>query len=476
MQIAIVTVLTAVILCLAIFGSGFVLFWIRRAKALQGQLIQLEASRQEYVDLLREQHGMICKFRMIDGHYRFTFGEGKLLYMRGWNQGDIGKSMEELLPPSMHEYIRGIYDRAWAGEHVQYETNINGRHYLNNVTPVFVNGEVTEVILSGSDISDGKTAIHAVEESDYRYRKLVELSPDAIIVVGEDGRIGYANERAAVLLKAKSDQQLIGMPVLKYVHPDDTECTSEYLSKTMLKVEQCVPLEIKMSRLDDVTIDVEMTSAWISVEDSPAAIVIFHDITARKLADQQRQESNRMLMRLANLDGLTGIANRRYMNDKLEQEWVLAAGRGSVPLSVVLCDIDNFKLYNDTYGHLEGDICLKKVAKALDAFEFPPGGFVARFGGEEFIAILPETDSGAAEKIALDLASVVSALGIANRHSTLTSGLVTLSLGVATAYPTTGGHWDSLIRHSDEALYRAKLLGKNQLHVYKQQQFIINEE
>src|SRR5690606_20962608 len=112
-------------------------------------------------------------------------------------------------------------------------------------------------------------------------------------------------------------------------------------------------------------------------------------------SQQQLQKSNFELQRLTNTDGLTGIANRRYFDDYLSAEWKRAR-REQQELSILLIDVDNFKLYNDTYGHVAGDLVLKQVAKSLEASAMRPADLSARFGGEEFAIILPATGSNGA--------------------------------------------------------------------------------
>jgi diguanylate cyclase (GGDEF)-like protein len=158
------------------------------------------------------------------------------------------------------------------------------------------------------------------------------------------------------------------------------------------------------------------------------------------------------------LDGLTLIYNRRFFDETLKKA-LLISKRNKVPLSLAICDIDNFKFYNDAYGHPAGDDCLKKVAHALKNVVQRPADLVARYGGEEFGIILPNTDRDGANVVANLLVTKIESLQIPHKAS-LVNKYVTISVGVATV---TGENVDMItfIDHADQALYKAKLSGKN---------------
>ncbi len=182
---------------------------------------------------------------------------------------------------------------------------------------------------------------------------------------------------------------------------------------------------------------------------------------ARLMEDLARK--NRELERLSLLDPLTDIPNRRYFEKIIAQEWARAQ-RHDKWLSVIMIDIDDFKSYNDTYGHQEGDECLKKTSDALNRTLKRSVDFIARYGGEEFTAVLPDTDSDGAARIAENMRKNI--LGLKIPHETSRSGTkVSVSLGVASAKPDQHSCLDDLIALADKALYMAKHHGRNRVEI-----------
>ncbi|MGR3219870.1 MAG: GGDEF domain-containing response regulator [Candidatus Anammoxibacter sp.] len=173
------------------------------------------------------------------------------------------------------------------------------------------------------------------------------------------------------------------------------------------------------------------------------------------------KEANKKLERLSFLDGLTGIANRRHFDMFLDEEWKRCK-RDKKCLSLIMTDIDFFKLYNDTHGHLQGDDCLKQVAKALDAVAKRPGDLAARYGGEEFVLVLSNTDSINALIFAEKYRDAVASLKIPHGKSEA-SDYVTLSLGVATMTSACDFSPEALIETADKALYKSKCTGRNRV-------------
>ncbi len=179
----------------------------------------------------------------------------------------------------------------------------------------------------------------------------------------------------------------------------------------------------------------------------------------------ERAKAQKALEELTYQDGLTGVFNRRYFDLKLAEEWAYAQ-RYRLHLAVLMCDIDFFKLYNDTYGHLSGDECLKSVARALKGQLHRPADVLARYGGEEFGVILPATGPSGAKIVAEKLRQAVLSLNIPHEKSPL--GVVSISIGAAAVIPAAGSSPDTLVHAADTALYTAKASGRNRVEVYRE--------
>jgi len=180
-----------------------------------------------------------------------------------------------------------------------------------------------------------------------------------------------------------------------------------------------------------------------------------------KIEKQRAEELAESLMAISTLDGLTGIPNRRHFDATLAKEWNRAT-RSQSPLSVIMCDIDFFKPYNDHYGHQKGDKCLMQIATILQENARRDGDIAARYGGEEFIIILPATSLENAHEIAEQMRIAIENLGIPHRYSE-TNNVVTASFGVATTVPVPEQRPGTLVARADKALYRAKLEGRNRV-------------
>ncbi|WP_242038911.1 diguanylate cyclase domain-containing protein [Anabaena lutea] len=185
------------------------------------------------------------------------------------------------------------------------------------------------------------------------------------------------------------------------------------------------------------------------------------EITIRRRMEDALLAANEQLQLFALLDGLTGVANRRKFDDYLNLEWQRLA-RENLPLSLLLCDVDFFKNYNDTYGHLKGDYCLQQIAKTLKLSIKRPADLLARYGGEEFVIILSNTDFQGAVYLAEQIRQEVHNLKITHAKSRV-DNFVTLSVGVATILPNLQIPPNNLIEIVDKALYAAKAQGRNRI-------------
>ncbi|MED5509351.1 MAG: sensor domain-containing diguanylate cyclase [Pseudomonadota bacterium] len=192
-----------------------------------------------------------------------------------------------------------------------------------------------------------------------------------------------------------------------------------------------------------------------------ALIGFMFDISERKETEQKLLDLQKELEELSFKDGLTGVSNRRMLDSVLEQEWVRAR-REQQPLSLLLIDIDFFKQFNDFYGHMQGDDCLIKVAQVLSEAATRSRDFFARFGGEEFVMVLPETDAEAAQKIAQRCQQFIFKQQIPHAESAV-SQILTISIGSGTLIPSHKDELRDFVDRIDRALYQAKQAGRNRI-------------
>lgn len=199
-----------------------------------------------------------------------------------------------------------------------------------------------------------------------------------------------------------------------------------------------------------------------SIEQLTGELEVYSADLEKKVEERtfELEQANIELERLAVVDGLTQIANRRYFEDAFEREWISHRRRGA-PLSLIICDIDFFKVYNDTYGHLKGDEILCLVASTIRQTVSRPNDTVARYGGEEFVVLLPDTELIGAVDVAERIRETVNKLHVP--HEPAPGGELSLSLGVASMIPSTRETRKDLLEAADQALYLAKERGRNRV-------------
>jgi diguanylate cyclase (GGDEF)-like protein/PAS domain S-box-containing protein len=247
----------------------------------------------------------------------------------------------------------------------------------------------------------------------------------------------------------------------------------ELLPADLCQTENCPLKRIRVGR-QRVELDVELNPGdgskrpfWLTgtplfglARETIGMVLQCKDITERKRYESALEQANKKLEKLAAIDSLTRLANRRTFDETLEREW-RRMQRTREPLSVILCDIDFFKRYNDHYGHQAGDDCLKDVAGRIKDCMRRPGDLAARYGGEEFVVVLPSTPSDGASHVAEAIRAAVLAMEREHARSEI-DNIVTLSLGVATSVPSLqAGTAADLVSRADAALYASKENGRN---------------
>lgn len=285
---------------------------------------------------------------------------------------------------------------------------------------------------------------------------------DAMWAVRDDGTVIRANEAMLKLLD-KTTSEVVGQQccdLLNYGLCKNSACPRAVCSSRS-KQEFDVQLPTGSKTNDHYIISVAPLTTIVG---TTAIISQFKNITARKEAEQQLEELNRALSEMARIDGLTGIANRRYFDEVFEREWKCLAREQKQPFSLILADIDFFKKYNDNYGHQQGDDCLILVGAALKETIMRPSDMAARYGGEEFALLLPGITLAGARTVGERARQAIVDLQIPHAHSNVAAH-ITMSLGGALMIPSHDNSPADLIALADQALYRAKESGRNNLYL-----------
>lgn len=243
------------------------------------------------------------------------------------------------------------------------------------------------------------------------------------------------------------------------ISPEDVQLVEEMVIKAVNKK---VPYEIEYRIIDSDEVIHWVLEKGLGVYDEQG-IIEFLDGTIIDITDRKHNELE--VLRLSVTDGLTGLLNRRYFMSEYEKERKRAV-RDKFPLSILMIDIDYFKQYNDTYGHLSGDDCLITVSIAIRESISRPGDCVARFGGEEFIILLANTKQEGAEVIAEEILKSIRNTKVEHKSSNV-SPYISVSIGLASTVPSNDLIGDKLIQQADDALYLAKERGRNQIAFVK---------
>ncbi|MDO3678767.1 sensor domain-containing diguanylate cyclase [Paenibacillus ehimensis] len=302
-----------------------------------------------------------------------------------------------------------------------------------------------------------------LQESEARYKRLITASPDATLVLSQD-LIVFINEKGIRLLRAAARKELLGRSIYDFFHPDNRNTAWTHCQDIRSGKAQPELIEQKLVCLDDTEIIVELSVSPTVYKGSAALLVTLRDITGRKTTERQLQEALALLQKLSDLDGLTGIANRRKLDEHLAEAWSGCAASRS-PLSVIMFDVDHFKAFNDSYGHLGGDEVLRTIASTANAVLLQQSHFIARYGGEEFACVLTEVGAEEAYEWAESIRMAVERLALPYKQSDA-SQYVTVSLGLATLVPDASAPPEQLIDLADKALYQAKAEGRNRTVCY----------
>lgn len=297
----------------------------------------------------------------------------------------------------------------------------------------------------------------AVRSSETHFQLLADHGTDVIIQLDGNMRRVFVSPACKTMF-GYQPEEMVGQSPHDLAHPEDRAALAERLAHPAGDG-FLTPFTSRVRRKDGTYVWVEAIGRKIA---AGGVVLALRDVGQRRAVEVKLHEANDQLQRMAMLDGLTGIANRRCLDLTLDRE-VRRAARTEMPIAALLIDVDRFKSYNDGYGHLAGDECLRSVAAAIGSFAQRPGDFAARYGGEEFAVILPETDLAGAQSLAERICQGIRNLQVP--HEAAPDGRVTVSIGVAVTWPVSTGEHAAvrLLKLADEALYRAKGEGRDRV-------------
>ncbi len=319
-----------------------------------------------------------------------------------------------------------------------------------------------------------KRASSALRDSQAQLGLIVEHSSDVIMLFDLDGIRRYVSPAVERLLGWRPEEMvgsaaLLGNEVAEFVHPEDREDVMDARKALQSGIIAENSASFRHLRRDGSWLWVDGRARLRISPDGagPTGIVVaLRDATERKAVEIKLRDALQQMERMAATDGLTGLANRRHFDVIADKEW-RRCGREHQPLSVLLLDADHFKLFNDRYGHLAGDACLRAIACQLVAATRRPADLAVRYGGEEYLLLMPQTDRAGALFVAERALRLVRDLAIV--HDSAAPGVVTVSIGVATAWPGDPGSGpkdiSALLGAADAALYQAKSGGRNRVMI-----------
>jgi diguanylate cyclase (GGDEF)-like protein/PAS domain S-box-containing protein len=476
----------------------------------------LRQQEQEFRTLAENTPDCILR---CDREFRFLYVNPAVTTLSQQSRADmVGKTSEELGYP---EYLVTLWHRAVAQafatgqeQTLEYVLALPGGHrtFQSRVVPEITDGAVTSVLVVARDITDLKRAQselvyraereHTLRLMTQRMRETLDLEAILSTAVTEIQRTFQADR--TLIFRLNSDHS--GVVIQEAVRPaypvtlamrweDECfppdcyaayaqgqarivsdvgldswgDCLVEFMQETGVQSKMVAPILQRQSDGSMRVWGLLITHACATPRRwQPDELDLLQQV-AEQLAialyqaelHQQLQAANQELERISNTDALTQIANRRYFDRSLAQEWQRAQ-REQMPLALILCDIDFFKQYNDTYGHPAGDVCITAVAQVLQGCLHRSGDCLARYGGEEFAVILPHTDQMGAETMARKMQRAIAALNLPHAAHP-TAQRITLSFGLAMALPQTGLSPQDLLSRADQALYQAKQTGRNRV-------------
>ncbi len=421
-------------------------------------------------------------FKLIDrilalgnliGHAKLAFMEADNdLRVSSWNQGaanlfgyteddTMGRPLNDLIPVSRRDLINCKQTHSLTCSHIN-NRNKEIQCDIFYAPIISTIGEKIGIAVLAKDISDRLKDKANLKQQEQHLKDIFGFAPIGIYHVDMEGKVVSANPEYAWMLGYES-AEAVAEQITDFSSQIffDKEKAGEFMFG-VLEAEEVIRFRCRLKRKDN-------SFVWAlcyakATHDESGRVDGFNgfsiDISDTVRAEQELKKVNEKLKMLSVIDGLTQIPNRRRFDEYLDSEWKRHY-RDKESISIVLCDIDFFKLYNDHYGHQGGDDCLQKVAGAIQECALRPADLAARYGGEEFVLILPNTNAKGALTVAERVRMNVAALQIPHAKSKIYE-YVSLSLGVGTMVPGSGNSPEDIVREADESLYLAKANGRNQ--------------
>lgn len=306
------------------------------------------------------------------------------------------------------------------------------------------------------EIGERKKVQNHLEESEARYRAIYHEAAEGILLVDEMGNITDCNPRF-IRMFGHQKEDLVGRTIFSFFHKKDLQILPPQLGKLLNG--ETILVERRIRTADNRYVLCEQSGRMVNPY---LILLLYRDITERKIAEIALEKANKALDKLAYLDGLTQIANRRKFDEQLESEWYRLR-RNNKPLGLIMADIDFFKQYNDIYGHQQGDECLKEVSRILQDSVHRPADVVARYGGEEFTILLPDTAEEGCMKLAERIRMNIEEMDLEHQGAEPLK-VVTMSFGVAVVSDSMEiSSSNQLLESADKALYKAKQQGRNRV-------------
>ena len=411
------------------------------------------------------------------GTWEWNIQTGKIIINESWAEL-IGYHLEEISPVSLDTWIHFVHPddlnrynellkKHFCSDSGSFECEVRMRHKNGQWVWILSRGKVASWSEEGKplwmfgthqDISERKKIEEAVIRAKKEWELTFDSVSDLISIIDTSHTIMRVN-RAMAVSCGLTVQEMIGRKCHEVMHRMSEPIANCPYGKAMKdNCEHTEEVEEKwLNRIFDITV----SPIFESGGSFNHCVHIARDITERKLMEEQLRRAKAAAEALSKADSLTGLANRRHFDAVLAQEYSRHI-RSGLGLSLIMLDIDYFKNFNDAYGHVAGDECLRQVARVIADCANRITDLAARYGGEEFICILPETDLRGALLIAENIRQGLVDLAIPNVGSTVSS-CVTASLGVLTAYGIPDKSETDIVTQADELLYKAKSLGRNRM-------------